>query len=73
MTPLKDLIHPLIVPPGKKINLRKDYDPGYKADYLDKSTASTQLKEGILDLAKYQDILYAQNTYALLIINGLLA
>ena len=57
-----------IVPPGKKISLAKDYDPSYKAHYLNKTEAQTKLREDIDRLAKYQDILYAQNTYALLII-----
>jgi PPK2 family polyphosphate:nucleotide phosphotransferase len=68
MTKLNDFIRSFAVPPGKKISLRKDYDPTYKADYLDKSTAASKLEEGIATLAKYQDMLYAQNTYALLII-----
>jgi PPK2 family polyphosphate:nucleotide phosphotransferase len=68
MTKLNDFIRSFAVPPGKKISLRQDYDPTYKADYLDKSTAASKLEEGIATLAKYQDMLYAQNTYALLII-----
>ncbi len=65
---LDDLIRPFIVPPGHKISLAKDHDPAYKAHYLKKSEAESELQEGIEALAKYQDMLYAQNTYALLII-----
>ena len=65
---LDDLIRPFIVPPEQKISLAKDYDPGYKADHLKKSKAKGQLKEGIEALAEYQDVLYAQNTHAVLII-----
>ncbi|MBE9122506.1 polyphosphate kinase 2 family protein [Tychonema sp. LEGE 07199] len=65
---LDDLIRPFIVPPEQNISLAKDYDPGYKADNLKKSKAKGQLKEGIEALAEYQDILYAQNTHAVLII-----
>ncbi len=65
---IDDLIDHFIVPPGKKISLTKDYDPDYKAHYLDKSEAESDLQEGIEALAKYQDILYAQNTHAVLII-----
>ncbi|MGQ4650603.1 PPK2 family polyphosphate kinase [Lyngbya aestuarii] len=65
---LDDLIRPFIVPPGQKISLTKDYDPGYKADHLKKSKAKGKLKEGIEALAEYQDVLYAQNTHAVLII-----
>lgn len=62
------MIRPFIVPPERKISLAKDYDPGYKADRLKKSKAKGQLKEGIEALAEYQDVLYAQNTHAVLII-----
>ncbi len=56
-----------IVPPGKKISL-KDYDPGFTSHYKNKAEASAKLRKDIERLAKYQDVLYAQNTYALLII-----
>lgn len=56
-----------IVPPGKKIRL-KDYDPGYTANYETKDEALVKLQEDVRRLAKYQDVLYAQNTHALLII-----
>ncbi|SRR5579883_2306670 len=68
MTKFNDFIHPFVVPSGKKISLHKDYDPTYKADYLNKSDAAIKLQEGIEALVKSQEILYAQNTYALLII-----
>jgi PPK2 family polyphosphate:nucleotide phosphotransferase len=56
-----------IVPPDSKIKL-KDYDPAYIDGLLDKAAAQTELQKGVTKLATYQDILYAQNTYALLII-----
>jgi len=59
---------PFVVPPGKKIVLRKDYDPRFKLDALSKEEASESLKLGIEQIAEMQDKLYAQNTYALLII-----
>jgi PPK2 family polyphosphate:nucleotide phosphotransferase len=59
---------PFIVHPGAKISLKDDYDPTYKAEFHEKSDAKRKLKAGIKQLANYQDILYAQNTYALLII-----
>ena len=59
---------PFIVPPGKKISLKKDYNPAYKDDYHQKSDAVEKLQAGIKKLAAYQDVLYAQNTYALLIV-----
>jgi PPK2 family polyphosphate:nucleotide phosphotransferase len=56
-----------IVPPDKKIKL-KDYDPGYTGNYESKDEALVKLQQDVGKLAKYQDVLYAQNTYALLII-----
>jgi PPK2 family polyphosphate:nucleotide phosphotransferase len=61
-------IRPLLVPPGAKICLATDYDPGFKGDYLDRKDAAKKLQDGIQRLATYQDMLYAQDTYALLII-----
>jgi PPK2 family polyphosphate:nucleotide phosphotransferase len=55
------------VKPGKTIRL-KDYDPDYTGDVENKAVAETLLREGIQQMEKYQEILYAQNTYALLII-----
>lgn len=58
---------PFIVPPGKKIRL-KDYDPAYTGKYRDKDEAAAKLQKDVLRLAKYQDVLYAHDVYALLII-----
>lgn len=55
-----------IVPSGKKISL-KDYDPGFTSHYKDKDEASVKLRKDVKRLAKYQNILYAQNTYAVLV------
>lgn len=57
----------LIVPPGKKISLKKDYDPSFKPDYITKEDANALLETGIEKMAEFQDKLYAQNNYALLI------
>ncbi len=57
----------LIVPPGKKIRL-KDFDPADTGKYKGREEAQAKLETDICRLAEYQDILYAQNTYALLII-----
>ncbi len=42
-----EFMRPLIVPPGHKISLAKDYDPGYKAHYLKKSDSKSDLREVI--------------------------
>ncbi|WP_246327702.1 polyphosphate kinase 2 family protein [Candidatus Competibacter phosphatis] len=57
-----------MVPPGHKISLRKDYDPEFTAGFKDKKDARKKLEKNIAELAEYQDILYAQDTYALLLI-----
>ena len=59
---------PFIVTPGEQISLENNYDPGYIDDYTNKKDAKEKLKAGVEQLATYQDILYAQNTYALLLI-----
>jgi PPK2 family polyphosphate:nucleotide phosphotransferase len=56
----------MIVQSGGHIRLQ-DYDPGYTA-HLKKKNISGILQAGVQELARYQDILYAQNIYALLII-----
>ena len=61
-------LQPLLVPPGTKISLATDYDPAFKGDYPDRKHAAKKLQDGIQRLATYQDMLYAQDTYALLII-----
>ncbi len=64
----KKLIDKLIVSPGKRISLRKHYDPAWVAPGLNKKEAGKLLDEGIRLLADYQDRLYAQDKYAILVI-----
>ncbi|MHB8899995.1 MAG: polyphosphate kinase 2 family protein [Thermoguttaceae bacterium] len=63
---MKDFTRPFLVPHGTTISLGKDYDPGYKADYVSKEDAAERLQEGIQRLIEHQGKLYAQNTHALL-------
>ena len=56
-----------IVPPGKKIAL-KDYEPTDTGKFQGKEAAQIELAAGILQLAEYQNILYAQNKFSVLII-----
>jgi PPK2 family polyphosphate:nucleotide phosphotransferase len=58
----------LIVRPGSKISLARDYDPAPTADFVKKEDADTLLQEGVAELVELQEKLYAQDTYALLII-----
>jgi PPK2 family polyphosphate:nucleotide phosphotransferase len=57
----------LIAKPGSKVKL-KDYDTKYTGKYTSKEEAVQKLENDILKLERYQDVLYAQDTYALLII-----
>jgi len=56
-----------IVPPGKRIRL-KDFDAGFTSHFESEEDAAAKLQEDTGKLAKYQDLLYAQRTYALLVI-----
>lgn len=55
------------VPPGQKIRLR-DYDPNETGEFKGKEAAADKLADDIRKLAELQDVLYAQDTYALLVI-----
>lgn len=57
----------LIVPSEKKIRL-EDYDPAYTGKYTASEEAGKKLAEDLGRLAEMQNILYAQDTYALLVI-----
>jgi PPK2 family polyphosphate:nucleotide phosphotransferase len=56
-----------IVPFGRKIKLSR-YDPGFSGKFASKDDAEHKLVEDIKALAALQDVLYAQDTYALLLI-----
>ncbi|HKP35339.1 MAG TPA: polyphosphate kinase 2 family protein [Pyrinomonadaceae bacterium] len=58
---------PFIVPPGKQVRL-KDFDPRYTGKFTGKEEAREKLAADVERLAEYQDILYAQDSHALLII-----
>jgi PPK2 family polyphosphate:nucleotide phosphotransferase len=64
---IAELIKPLRVKPGSKVNLGKDFDPGYKADFLKKKDGAGLLRTGIALLADYQRRLAAQDTYGVLV------
>ena len=63
----EELFHKMLVPPGKKIDLKRDYDPGFTIR-MDKSEAADMLKAGVQQLAEFQDKLYAQDRFSLLVI-----
>ncbi len=51
---IAELIRPLRVKPGSKVNLARDFDPGYKADLVKKKDGRQLLQTGIELLADYQ-------------------
>ena len=56
----------LLVKPGNKIRL-KDYDTAYTCNFSDKEDAAEMLEKDIMKISELQDMLYASNTYSLLI------
>ncbi len=56
-----------IVPVGKKIELRQ-YSPDFTDGYHDKEGAQEKLLNDIRKMAELQEVLYAQNQYAVLVI-----
>jgi PPK2 family polyphosphate:nucleotide phosphotransferase len=60
-------IEKFLAPQGKKLKL-KDYKTDFTGDYTDKEDAVTDLQKNIARLTKLQDVLYAENKHALLII-----
>jgi PPK2 family polyphosphate:nucleotide phosphotransferase len=65
---MEELLDVLRVPPGKKVDLKQDYDPGFTGKWMKKEEAEDTLAEGIQMLAEMQDKLYAQDQYALLMV-----
>ena len=64
---ISKLMDRLIAEPGKKISL-KDYDADWTGAIKDKKEAALLLADGVKELAKQQDRLYAQDTYSLLMV-----
>jgi PPK2 family polyphosphate:nucleotide phosphotransferase len=63
-----DLVEPLLVVPGRTVQLRRDFDPGYTGGLSSRAEASASLSEGVALLAEYQDRLSAQDTAGVLFI-----
>jgi PPK2 family polyphosphate:nucleotide phosphotransferase len=64
---IAELIKPLRVKPGSKVDLAKDFDPRYKPGYAKKKDSAGLLRTGIAVLADYQRRLAAQDTYGVLL------
>ena len=67
MKRIRKLMDRLVAKPGKKISL-KDYDSEWTGNIKDKKEATALLEDGVKELAKHQDKLYAQDTYSLLMV-----
>ena len=63
-----NLLDRLIVPPGKKIKLARDFATSWEEGRaFRKREAKERLREGVKLLSEFQSKLYAQNRYALLV------
>ena len=64
---IAELIKPLRVKPGAKVNLARDFDPGYKAGFVKKKDGRQLLRTGIALLAGHQRRLAAPDSYRVLV------
>ena len=53
--------------PGKRIKLR-NFDPAFKDDFASQEQAQAKLQHNVEQLARYQDLLYSDQSYSLLLI-----
>ena len=58
----------IVVPPGQPVAFAKDFETDYTGTYKDKKDAEADLASNVQRLADQQDLLYASDTYALLIL-----
>ena len=65
---IRSLIEPLRVKPGSHVDLPRDFDPGARFGVRKKGDGQDLLRQGVELLAEYQDRLYAQDTYGLLLV-----
>lgn len=63
-----DFIRPLRVPPGRRVTLAEDHDPGFTNGIVSKDHAEEHLSRGVELLAEYQERLAAQDTYGVLVV-----
>ncbi len=65
---IADLVKPLLVTPGSRVDLGTDFDPGAKFGVRKKQDGLDLLRRGVALLAEYQDRLAAQETYGVLVV-----
>ena len=63
---LESFLAPLRVEPGRAVVLSRDFDPGYKADFVSKEDGAELLQRGVALMSEYQERLAAQDSYAVL-------
>src|SRR4051794_11275910 len=64
---IAEAIKPLRVKPGSTVDLGRDFDPRYRADFVHKKQGKALLQAGVEMLAEYQARLAAQDTYGVLV------
>jgi PPK2 family polyphosphate:nucleotide phosphotransferase len=67
MKDARKVLKHVTVPPGRKVRLEK-YDPTWTGSLKDEATGKAMLQDGVKRLAKQQELLYAQDTYSVLVI-----
>ena len=65
---IKELIESMRVKPGTKVALPDGFDTSFKPANISKEDAPALLQEGVELLSEYQDRLYAQDTYSVLLV-----
>jgi PPK2 family polyphosphate:nucleotide phosphotransferase len=58
----------IMATPGRKISLKKDFDPDFTGGFKDKEGAMEKVEANVERLSDLQEKLYAQDVYALLLI-----
>lgn len=58
----------IAVEPGSKVSLQKDFNPDFTGGFDDKAGGLKKLASNVERVSELQEILYAQDKYALLII-----
>jgi PPK2 family polyphosphate:nucleotide phosphotransferase len=67
MKQARKLMRRLAVPEGRRVKL-KDHDPAWTGSLKDETRAKELLANGVKQLSKQQSLLYAQDTYSVLLI-----
>jgi PPK2 family polyphosphate:nucleotide phosphotransferase len=67
MKEIRKLMKRLVVPSGRRVRLKKHYDPKWTAS-VKQANAKQLLANGVRRLSEQQGLLYAQDTYAVLLI-----